>query len=245
MDAGGNVHLTGWFSSNAVFGATTLTSRGDRDVFIASYDSSGQLVSLQQGGGLSFDEAVGIGVDATGGYYVAGNTSGDSTFGRTTLGNDARVFVASGGTNFSPPLVIQQPQSLAALAGSDPILASSVRGSAPLSYQWQFYGTNLADATSSSLALSNILVTQGGPYWTVVSNVYGVVTSEVATVTVRAASVLIDRSGGAIQLFWDSTAAWLQRADQVLGPWSLLTNATSPWMVPPTQRSSFYRLQLR
>ena len=44
-------------------------------------------------------------------------------------------------------------------------------GTAPLSYQWRFNGTNLSGATSSALALSNVQTNNSGSYAVVVSNI--------------------------------------------------------------------------
>ena len=35
IDASGNVYVAGYFTGTISFGATTLTSAGDRDVFVA------------------------------------------------------------------------------------------------------------------------------------------------------------------------------------------------------------------
>ena len=37
IDASGNVHVAGYFTGTVSFGATTLTSAGDRDVFVAKW----------------------------------------------------------------------------------------------------------------------------------------------------------------------------------------------------------------
>ncbi|MCX6358080.1 MAG: hypothetical protein NT045_09470, partial [Candidatus Aureabacteria bacterium] len=41
--ADGSVLVTGWFSGTATFGSDTLTSAGDRDMFIARYNPDGTL----------------------------------------------------------------------------------------------------------------------------------------------------------------------------------------------------------
>ena len=44
---------------------------------------------------------------------------------------------------------------------------------APLSYQWQFNGTNLAGAESDTLTLTNVQSSQSGNYSVILSNAAG------------------------------------------------------------------------
>lgn len=55
----------------------------------------------------------------------------------------------------------------------------------PLSYQWQFGGNNLADATNSTFSLPSVSLSQAGNYQVVVSNAYGSITSAPALLDVR------------------------------------------------------------
>jgi len=56
-----------------------------------------------------------------------------------------------------------------------------------LNYQWQFNGTNIGAATSSSLALSNVQPADAGAFTVAVSNAHGSATSSNATLTVDTA----------------------------------------------------------
>ena len=47
------------------------------------------------------------------------------------------------------PSITAQPASQTVLAGSTATFSVTAAGTAPLSYQWQFSGTNLAGATGS------------------------------------------------------------------------------------------------
>ena len=61
----------------------------------------------------------------------------------------------------------------------------AVIGSGPFGYQWYFAGTNLVqNGTNSTLTLSNVSTNNAGNYMVVVTNAYGSVTSQVATLTV-------------------------------------------------------------
>jgi hypothetical protein len=87
------------------------------------------------------------------------------------------------------PAITAQPQSQTIVAGANVAFTVTASGSAPLSYQWRFKGTNVPGAAGSSLMLTNIQASAAGPYDVVVSNAAGVVTSDAATLTVTAADV--------------------------------------------------------
>jgi hypothetical protein len=89
-------------------------------------------------------------------------------------------------TVLAPPTITTQPQNQAVNQGNTATFTVSATGTAPLSYQWQWYGTNLAGATSSNLVLNNVTTNQSGPYTVVVTNAYGTATSQVALLTVSA-----------------------------------------------------------
>ena len=58
-------------------------------------------------------------------------------------------------------------------------------GSGPFGYEWYFAGTNLVQSgTNSTLTLSDVSTNNAGNYTVVVTNSYGSVTSQVATLTV-------------------------------------------------------------
>jgi sugar lactone lactonase YvrE len=85
-------------------------------------------------------------------------------------GVDIGAFEGSvpGCLRITAPLVDQ-----AVLIGSPVTLTVSAEGTPPLSYQWQFNGTNLLDATDSSLSLEFVLTNHSGYYAVVVSNPAG------------------------------------------------------------------------
>ena len=98
MDAGGNSYITGYFDGSVTFGAggtsaTTLTSDGDSDIFLARYDSTGAFAWARRAGGTSTDDGYAVDVDASGNSYITGYFSGSATFGAggttaTTLTSD-------------------------------------------------------------------------------------------------------------------------------------------------------------
>ncbi len=103
IDGAGNCYVTGYFIGAATFGSTTLSVKGQSDLFVAKLNSSGTFVWAVSAGGTTGDYGRSITVDGSGNSYVTGNFIGVATFGSKTLTtkgyNDA--FVAkldSGGT---------------------------------------------------------------------------------------------------------------------------------------------------
>jgi hypothetical protein len=58
-------------------------------------------------------------------------------------------------------------------------------GVSPLIYQWQHNGTNIAGATATTLAISNVAGTDAGSYAAIVSNPSGSIASQLAILTVN------------------------------------------------------------
>jgi uncharacterized repeat protein (TIGR03803 family) len=87
-----------------------------------------------------------------------------------------------------PPIIAVQPASQAALQGAAATFSVLSSGRLPLLYQWQFNGTNLANATNATLALSNLAANQAGSYSVLVSNSLGSAASSNALLTVLTGS---------------------------------------------------------
>jgi outer membrane protein assembly factor BamB len=92
----------------------------------------------------------------------------------------------------SPPLILRQPASLSAAAGTDAGLSIWVVGSSPLTYQWWLNSTNIINgATNSSIFLTNIQSAVAGKYSVAISNALGGTVSSNATLTVQASIPVI------------------------------------------------------
>jgi len=84
-----------------------------------------------------------------------------------------------------PPSLTAQPTSLVVTQGQNASFSVVANGDTPIIYQWFFNNTNaLSTGTNATLLLSNTQPAQAGPYYAVVSNSVGVVTSQVASLTV-------------------------------------------------------------
>ena len=87
-DVFGNVYVTGQFYYTAHFGSYTLTSNGNDDIFLAKYDSSGNVLWAKSAGGSLYDYGSGLSTDRTGNVYVTGSFQSPTiTFGPYTLTN--------------------------------------------------------------------------------------------------------------------------------------------------------------
>ncbi|HLG33568.1 MAG TPA: T9SS type A sorting domain-containing protein [Bacteroidia bacterium] len=84
-DAAGNIVVTGSFEDTVTFGTTTLISSGDKDVFVAEYNSAGTIQWAVRAGGAGFDRGYGIINDNAGSIYVTGVYEQSADFGSNLL----------------------------------------------------------------------------------------------------------------------------------------------------------------
>lgn len=81
VNSRGQAFITGLFTEEATFApGLTLTSAGDTDMFLAKYDTDGNLLWAQQAGGVDHEEGVGVSIGADGRVYVAGIFAATATF---------------------------------------------------------------------------------------------------------------------------------------------------------------------
>ncbi|HXJ55797.1 MAG TPA: lamin tail domain-containing protein [Verrucomicrobiae bacterium] len=105
-------------------------------------------------------------------------------------GNDPanwRAAAPSPGHEFGgglPPSIAVAPSNLSVVRQQTAQLSVIAGGTPPLFYQWQGSGTNVPGATNALLTLTNVQLSQAGPYRVTVFNSAGAVTSAVALITV-------------------------------------------------------------
>jgi hypothetical protein len=87
------------------------------------------------------------------------------------------------------PLILQQPRTVTVSSNASTLFMVVGEGYRPLSYQWQFEGTNIPGQTVAMLALTNIDGSQAGNYTVVITNVGGAVTSAPAALIVSSTDV--------------------------------------------------------
>jgi len=188
----------------------------------------------------------------TDGYVELGNDSVDTAL----VSADAAKFVLV--APFSSPSITTHPLSQNVTVGASPTFSVTASGTAPLSYQWRFNGTNLAYATASAYTCSNAQTTDAGNYSVLISNLMGTATSDdaVLTITQTVPPQITEISvtpAGQIQLQVSASAGhYAVDATTNLGiaGWLELTNFTTtgdafPYLDPETNLTQrLYRVRL-
>jgi len=83
----------------------------------------------------------------------------------------------------SRPVIVKHPQSASKTVGAN-VTFKVVATGADLTYQWQWKGVDIPDATDSKLVLSSVKMAWAGAYRVVVKNTGGEVTSKAAVLKV-------------------------------------------------------------
>ncbi len=96
----------------------------------------------------------------------------------------------------SPPTVSFSPSNQIATINTNLTLTPVVSGALPISFQWQFDGTNIARATNVSLTLTNLQTTNSGTYSIVARNAYGTNTASM-TLFVQESAIQAQNATGA------------------------------------------------
>lgn len=171
----------------------------------------------------------------------------------SATGSGADKFVATGGGTYSgsdqvtldmftffatpytpdevQPVIATQPQSQTNYIGADATFTVVATGG-NLQYQWRFNGTDITDATGSSLTVTSIQLTNQGSFSVFIHNGAGSVTSDDATLTVWEVPLPGDRywSGNGVTVgfngTWDTTSPrWGTNAAGPFGlPWANANN---------------------
>ncbi len=144
IDPQGNIVVGGWFTADADFDPSPATavrySAGSLDAFVAKYDSSGNLVWVQNLGNTSVDAVLDMTIDATGNITAVGKFAatvdfdpGVATVNLTAAGNFdgfiirldpngnlvwARPFTTSQGNNCAPNSITTDATGNMIVAGS-------------------------------------------------------------------------------------------------------------------------------
>ena len=82
------------------------------------------------------------------------------------------------------PFIVQQPKSQTITAGDSVLFTVLASGQKPLTYQWQFEGTNLPGETVPMLALDYVTTNQAGRYQVWITNSAGVISSDIVDLAV-------------------------------------------------------------
>ena len=127
----------------------------------------------------SFEPAIGIGNHGGTLHSFAFNGLIDeiSLYARALTQSEIQGIFNAGATGKCStgvgPTITLQPISQTVPTGSDVTFISAASGTPPLSFRWQFNGTNIAGATGTSLVLTNVQITQAGVFSVRVTNLFG------------------------------------------------------------------------
>ncbi len=101
-DGTGNVFVTGSFEGSVNFGGGSLTSSGQRDIFVAKYSATGQHLWSKKFGSTGDEVGYGLAVDSLGDVVLSGKFQNSVNFGGTALtsagGDDIFLVKLSGST---------------------------------------------------------------------------------------------------------------------------------------------------
>jgi hypothetical protein len=154
------------------------------------------------------------------------------------------------------PAITTQPQNKTVVAGASATFSVSAIGTAPLTYQWRFNGTNLTGATASTYTRSNAQLATAGNYNVIVSNVLGSATSAVANLAIVNAPLLVSAHLAADHSFSFTVSGdigfnYVIEGSTNLSNWltvTTLSNATGQTIFADTNTSAFparfYRARL-
>ena len=185
------------------FGTVTVGSKGTQNVALSNQGSADLTISLisvnatavgatgmttpatikaGQSATLALSYSPTVAASMTGNVTITSNDPHTPTFTIPVSGTATATAVA--------PTITTPPASRTVTAGQTATFTVVAAGTAPLSYQWQKSGANIAGATSASYTTPATATSDSGStYRVVVSNSAGTVTSAAATLTVNAATV--------------------------------------------------------
>lgn len=165
-----------------VAGSTNSYVVSVTSLYTASYQWQFDGTNLNDGGEISGS--------ATTNLVLTGVMLADTGTYTIIASNAAGTAKASGVLTVVPALFMTQPAGATIPAGATNIFSVSVKSILPVTYQWQFNGTNLTDggeisgSATSTLTLSGVTLSDSGTYSVIVSNAAGAVTSSGAMLSV-------------------------------------------------------------
>jgi hypothetical protein len=234
-DAAGNAYVTGKIFGAADFGNTNVIGRG-ADVFLAKYDTAGNLLWARVAGGnnaIYGDGGFGVTLDPSGNPCVAGYFSGIANFGPTnvpTAGLDD-IFVAKY-DDAGNLLWVRQA------GGSDLDVGYAIAGDAA----GNLYLTGFFVATAA-FGSTNLMASSPSPYRDIFVAKLGLVTPP---------KLSISRAGGDLLLAWPAAASGfhVESTDHLpainwidLSTNSQLVGPSNFFMLSPTTTQNFFRLR--
>jgi hypothetical protein len=184
-------------------------------------------------------------------YFKAGNYCQDNV-GAIPEGASVSFYELTASHATNAPAVTNQPVSLAIRAGSNATFTVGATGT-PLAYRWRFNNTNIANATNSSLTLTNAQATNVGDYSVLITNAAGSVTSSIARLYLDSPLRIINwtitnKTNCSFTLIGSRSSNYVIETSPDLFNWTpLLTNNSPSGLLPftdiisPANNNLFYR----
>ncbi|MBI5539710.1 MAG: SBBP repeat-containing protein [Bacteroidia bacterium] len=202
IDSLGKIYVAGTFQNTADFdpdaGITNLSSAGSYDIFFSKFDAFGNYLWAKNIGSTNSDVANYITFDGSGNVYITGSFQGTADFDPNTgIANLTAITIDAFFAKYKQTTIISQPLDVTMCEESSTSLSINASGTAPLSYQWQFYngswnnvvngnpsGALYNNQTADTMIVSGTLVSGNYEYRCFISNNFGADTSNSATLTV-------------------------------------------------------------
>jgi hypothetical protein len=199
----------------------------------------------------------------TNGTLLAGATSDTLTLNNVSQANAVDYTVvlsnAAGVVTSTPPahltvielpVITGQPTSVIALVGDNVSFNVTATSAVPPAYQWYFNSNSLPAATGATLNLSSVTTNEAGAYYVTVSNLAGVVTSTMATLSVYTTTVPVmtihyTQHVATVGLIGVPTYTYAIEASDDLLSWTAVQTNQSPFSLVETNSppigNRFYR----
>jgi hypothetical protein len=121
------------------------------------------------------------------GYFFNGLIDEVSIYNRALTAQEIQAIYNAGISGKCPlgaPGIIFQPTNQTVALGGTAIFNVLAGGAGPLSYQWNFNGTNIDGETNAVLTLTDVQLNQAGNYMVLVTNAFGSVLSSNVVLTI-------------------------------------------------------------
>jgi Ig-like domain-containing protein len=139
------------------------------------------------------------------------------------------------------PTIIQQPTNVTVAYNGTATFSVTATGPTPFTYTW-FDQSNSVVSTNSTLVISN--ATQNNSYYAAITNQFGGIASSTATLTVLSPNVNLHYQAGTGQLVLTWSTGILQSAPAVDGPYTDVLDATSPYIIAPSEAQQYFRVRI-
>jgi chitinase len=170
----------------------SITNPTNNAVFYPGNINMSASVSETNGVGISqvqfFEGSTSLGIATNGPYNLVWSNAPIGNYALTAVATDNNGHTATSPSvnmTITPGLIIvSEPASQTVTQGSNATFSVTAGGAAPFTYQWYFNSALLSGATNSTLTVNNVQVSNTGGYDVIVTNIYGSVSSSIATLSV-------------------------------------------------------------